>query len=85
MTAFSPGPWKWEQDDHGYDQLRDVRGSLVIESRGEFEIRGPDSRLIAAAPELLFVLTEAVEADVLSAVGLQAKAEALLALIKGGS
>jgi len=61
-TAHSPGPWHWEQKGDCHDLQNDA--GVVIHSDGsacgeygpDIDVKGPDARLIAAAPDLLAAL-----------------------------
>lgn len=76
MSAHSPGPWRWEAWDEG-DVLLDPDGDPVV--TGEFTCSAANARLIAAAPELLAALTDAVDcAD----DGAGARRECWMALIR---
>lgn len=48
--AATPGPWAWRQ--HTTDGIEDVLEPYMCQSEGFIEVSGPNSRLIAMAPDL---------------------------------
>lgn len=62
MTSFTPGPWMAVKAAHGPIDILDSRGRDVVTVYGggvETESQVPNSRLIAAAPDLLEALIAA--------------------------
>ena len=65
----TPGPWKWVQLDFSgyYHELHDKSGTVICDdgsAQGEYsaqiDVKGANARLIAAAPELLEALEDAL-------------------------
>lgn len=80
VTAHSPGPWTWETCD-GDDSLVDAEGRPVFE--GEWVCQADNARLIAAAPELLALLTEYARWFEVNDLERDERADALIARIDG--
>lgn len=68
----TPGPWAWQDDGSGYSWLGPVGcgpleavhhdGSAWGEYSADIDVEGFDAKLIAAAPELLEALQDALHA-----------------------
>ena len=59
--SHTPGPWEWQDRAGYYHDLVATKTGRVVHSDGsaygeydaDIDVKGPDARLIAAAPELL--------------------------------
>lgn len=82
----SPGPWDWRDEGGRYAVLEDARGGYVLGHAVEaWEITVADSRLLAAAPELLALMREWAGALDLDEPSLRVRTRALLTRIDTGS
>lgn len=60
--SHTPGPWKWERDEHGASHLRAMNGTTIVNLEEGYEM-GPgeaDAKLLEHAPDLLNALSRLV-------------------------
>lgn len=56
--SHTPGPWKWEYDEHGPSHLRAANGTTIVNLEEDYEMSPgtEDARLIESSPDLLSML-----------------------------